>query len=154
MRRKLPPDAYDFYVALGIGRSYQQVADHYGVSKGTVTALAKRDDWQGRLLKAEQEARSRADKKAVETLEQVNERHLKIARAVLGKGLEGLRSISLNDAKDVIRALELGIKQERLILGEPTDRTASVEELIRKETRDLLRVVDEDEPDGGKARAQ
>jgi hypothetical protein len=31
-------------------------------------------------------------------------------------------------------------------LGEPTERQANVEELIRRETRDLLKVVEEPEP--------
>ena len=130
MKRKLPPEAFDIYVGLGIGRGYQAVANHYGVSKGTVTALAKRDDWQSRLVRAEREARNRADEKAVETLEQVNERHLKIARALQAKALDALRSMSLQEARDVIRALDLGVKQERVILGEPSDRTAlSVEDI-------------------------
>ena len=134
MNRKLPPESFDFYVALGLGRSYQQVAEHFGVSKGTVTALAQKDDWQNRLAKVEREARSRADEKAVETLEQVNERHLKIARALQGKALEGLRSMSLAEAKDVIRALDLGVKQERVILGEPSERTAlDIETKIERE---------------------
>jgi hypothetical protein len=143
--RKLPPESFDFYVALGFGRSYKQVADHFGVSKGTVTALAQRDDWQARLTKLEQQARSRAEEKAVETLEQMNERHLKIARALQGKALESLRSMPLMDAKDVIRALDLTVRQERLIQGEPTDRMASVEEIIARETRQLLKVVDDDD---------
>jgi formate dehydrogenase maturation protein FdhE len=134
VKRKLPPEAFDFYVGMGIGRSYQAVADQYDASKGAVTALAKRDDWQDRLAKIEHEARHKADEKAVETLEQVNERHLKIARALQGKALEGLRSMSLQEAKDVIRALDLGVKQERLILGEPSERNAvSVEDKIERE---------------------
>ena len=35
--------------SLGPGRSYQAVADRYGVSKRAVTALAKRENWQARL---------------------------------------------------------------------------------------------------------
>ena len=80
MRRKIPHDAFDFYVGLGVGRSYQAVAEQFGASKGAVTARAAKEDWQGRLAKIEREARSKADEKAVESLEQVNERHLKIAR--------------------------------------------------------------------------
>jgi hypothetical protein len=134
VRRKLPAEAFDVYVGLGIGRSYQQVAQHYGVSKGTVTAMAKKDDWQRRLVRVEEKARSRADEKAVETLEQVNDRHLKIARALQGKALDALRSLPLEDAKDAIRALDLGVKQERVIMGEPNERSAvSVESKIERE---------------------
>jgi hypothetical protein len=35
---------------------------------------------------------------------------------------------------DAVRALDLAIKQERLVIGEPTDRSAvSVEDVIRRE---------------------
>lgn len=135
MKRKLPPgEAFDFYVAQGVGRSYSAVADHYGASKGAVTALAKREDWQERLAKIEAEARSKSSEKAVETLEQVNGRHLRIARSLQAKALEAMRNMSLDDAKNVIRALELGVKQERLILGEPSERQAvTIEEKIERE---------------------
>ena len=152
MKRKLPGEAFDFYVGLGVGRSYQAVADHFSVSKGAVTALAKRDGWQSRLAKIEAEARSKSNQKAVETLEQVNDRHLRIARSLQAKALEALRNLSLEEARDVIRALDLGVKQERLILGEPTDRQAqTVEEIVERESKRWLEVVSGDE--GGESEA-
>ena len=87
-----------------------------------------------RLAKIEAEARNKSSEKAVETLEQVNGRHLRIARSLQAKALEAMRDLSLDDAKDVIRALDLGVKQERLILGEPSERHAiSVQETIERE---------------------
>jgi len=134
VKRKLAPDAFEFYVGLGIGRSYQAVAEHFGASKGAVTSLAKKEDWQGRLARIEREARSKADEKAAETLEQVNERHLRIARALQGKALKALGALPLEKARDVIRALDLGVKQERLVLGEPSERAAlSIEDKIERE---------------------
>ena len=44
--RKIPQDAFFFYVGLGPGRSYQQVADHYGVTKRAVVNLAVKERWQ------------------------------------------------------------------------------------------------------------
>ncbi len=35
-RRKIPPDAFDFYFGLGPGRSYQAVAGEYGVCSRVV----------------------------------------------------------------------------------------------------------------------
>ena len=104
MKRKLPAESFDFYVSIGIGRSYSAVADHYGASKGAVTAIASKHDWQGRLGKIEREARSKADEKAVETLEQVNERHIKAARVIQAKALEALRGLSLDSAMEAVRA--------------------------------------------------
>jgi hypothetical protein len=134
MKRKLPPEAFDFYLGLGVSRSYSGVADHFNASKGAVTALAKREGWQDRLTKIESEARAKSSDKAIETLEQVNGRHLRIARALQAKALEAMRGMALDDAKDVIRALDLGVKQERLILGEPSERqTVTIEEKIERE---------------------
>ncbi len=47
--------------SLGPGRSYQQVADRYGVTKRAVTALAKRESWQARLAEIEEKSRVRLD---------------------------------------------------------------------------------------------
>jgi len=44
-----------------------------------------------------------------------------------------LKSMPLSAAMDAVKALDLAIKQERLVRGEPTDRTASVEEVIKRE---------------------
>ena len=35
--KKIPTDAFDHYFSLGPGRSYQQVADRYGVTKRAST---------------------------------------------------------------------------------------------------------------------
>ena len=77
-------------------------------------------------------ARERANDKTSESMDAMNERHLKSARIVQGKALEALRGTPLETAMAAVKALDTGIRQERLIRGEPSDRTAvSVEETIR-----------------------
>jgi hypothetical protein len=99
------------------------------------------------LEQIEKEARERGAAKAVETLEAMNERHLKAARVIQAKAVEALRSLPLDSAMDAVRALDLGMKQERLILGEPTDRSeVSVQELVERESRRWL-VKGDDEND-------
>ena len=132
--RKIPSDAFDHYFSLGPGRSYQAVADHYGVTKRAVTNLAKRDDWQRRLVEVETEARERADKKKVNSREDAIDRHLKALRLVFGKGVESLRNMVIDTPADAMKAIALAIREERLALGEPSDRTAiSIEDTIRNE---------------------
>lgn len=134
MSNRIPADAFEAYFALGIDRSYQTVADRYGVSKRAVVKCANREGWQDRLRDREARARATADKEAVEGLEAINRRHLKSVRVVQAKALEALRSKPLKTAMEAVRALDMAIKQERLVVGEPTDRTAvSVEEAIRRE---------------------
>lgn len=149
MTAKIPPDeAFQYYVGLGHERSYAKVAEHYGASKRAVTALAARENWAERLAKVEQEARSRADERAGEALDEMNERHLRIAKALQGRALEALRGMPLESPRDVIRALEVGVRQERLVRGEPTERTSNVEEIVRREYERWM-VIEDGDDEGG-----
>jgi len=132
MERKLPPGAFEFYVGLGPSRSYQRVADEFGVSKRTVTKHAVRGKWQERVEELEAKASERATARMVESLEEMNLRHTKALKAVQGKAIEALRTFSLASAMEAVRALDMAIRHERTIRGEPADRTAiSVEEMVR-----------------------
>lgn len=134
MGKRIPPEAFDFYMSLGPTRSYEAVAAQYGVTKRAVTKAAKRDRWQDRAAGLEHKAREGADQKIQETLELMNLRHLKSLKVIQGKALEALRSMSLDSAMEAVRALDIAIRQERVIRGEPTDRTAiNFEEIIRQE---------------------
>jgi hypothetical protein len=147
MARKLPVDAFDFYFALGPGRSYQAVATRYGTTKRAVTNLAVRERWQERAAELEQKARESAAKKTMETLEEVNLRHLKVLRTLEAKAIEGMRNLSIDTPADILRALDLALRQTRVILGEPSERTAiSVEEVIKREYARWM--VPEEEVDG------
>ncbi len=139
MSAKIPPDAFEYYLGLGPGRSYGSVAEEYSVTKRAVTKLAARGKWQERILEIERKARRASDDKAAETLEQMNDRHLKSLRVIQGKALEALKAMPLNTAMEGARCLDLGIKQERVIRGEPSDRSAlTVEEKIRSEYENWL----------------
>ena len=134
MKRRIPPDAFDYYLSLGASRSYQAVADKYKVSKTAIVKLADRENWRERLDRVEREAQQRSDQRAVETIEGMNARHLKTMQVVQGKALEALKVMQLDSAIDAVRALDLAIRQERLIRGEPSERTAvSTEDVIRRE---------------------
>src|SRR5262245_15477241 len=134
MARKLPLDAFDFYLSLGTGRSYQAVADRFRVTKKAVTKRALKENWQGRAAEIERAAREASDRKATETLEAMNERHLRYLRGIQGKAVEALRQLPLSSGMDAVRALALAIREERVARGGPSDRTAvSVEEVIRRE---------------------
>ena len=131
---RIPSDAFALYISLGPRRSYTAVAERYSVSKRSVTALAKREDWQMRVEEIDRKARESTDRRAVETIEEMNTRHLKSMKIVQGKALEALKARSIESAMDAVRALDLAVKQERVARGEPTERTAvSVEEAIKRE---------------------
>lgn len=147
MNRKVPSNAFEFYFSLGPSRSYQAVADRYGVTKQAITKVAARERWPERLAELEDQARQRSTEKAVETLDEMNERHLKILRAVQSKAIEGLRSMPVATARDILRALELVMRQERVIRGQPGERgELSLEEITRREIATLL-IMDDDNED-------
>jgi len=147
MKRRLPADAFEHYFSLGIDRSYEAVAKHFGVHIATVKRHAKKDDWPERLRERERQARELADQKAREQMDQVIERHLKGARILQSKALEALRSQSPDQALRAATALNIAWKHELLILGEPTDRQAqTIEEVTRREVHNLLERIPAKDP--------
>lgn len=149
MSSRIPSEAFDFYVGLGATRSYQAVARKYGVSKRAVTKHAKRAEWPSRLEKVEATAREKADKRLAETLEEMRERHLKMLRLMAGRALEGLTRYPANSTMECARIADMTIKLERIIAGEPANRTAvSVEDVIKREYERWMVVAGEEDVDG------
>jgi hypothetical protein len=93
MRSRLPQDAFTYYVSLGPDRSYAAVAEYFRVDKRTVTRRAASERWQEQVTEIENAARKNVQQKLGTTLEDMNERHLKILRVVLGKAIEALRAM-------------------------------------------------------------
>jgi len=134
MRKKIPPEAFEYYFALGAGRSYRAVAEHFGVSKTAVANAADREGWQKQVERRDEKVRANAEEKSVETREEMCERHLKMLRLIQGKAIEALRQMPVQSAMDAIRALGLTIREERVVRGEPGERTAvTIEDAIRRE---------------------
>jgi hypothetical protein len=145
-KRKIPHDAFYHYVGLGPARSYQRVAEHYGVTKRAVVNVAAREGWQEQAAELERKARQRANDRAEESLEAMTGRHLKSLRVVQAKALEALKAMPLDSAIAAVRALDTGIRQERVIRGEPGERSAvSLEETIRREYERWMDVAGDDE---------
>ncbi len=136
---KLPADAFTYYCALGDGRSHQAVADHFGTTKRAVTKRAVREDWAARLEKIEAEARRTVDAKIAGDLAEMHLRHRKMLTAMAARAATALRDYPLEDGMDGIKAAGLVIKLERLLAGEPTDRSAvDIEAITKREIRELL----------------
>ncbi len=149
MARKIPEDAFAQYVAMGVERSYQALADVLGVTKRAITKIGAREGWAARLAKIEQTARERSDQRLAETLEEIRSRHLKTLRAMNARALSALQQFPLNSGMEAMRAAEMVIKLERLIVGEPSERTeVGIEEITRREVAKFLEVaVDGDDDD-------
>ena len=145
---KIPEDAFERYVALGPGRSYQVLADKLGVDKRSIVRLAAKENWTARLATIQEKARAETDKKLVADLQAVRERQLQQARYLQARALTMLKEVPPEKSlKAAAAALSVSWRQEMLILGEPTERHAStVEEVTKREIETLL--LRDDEPDG------
>ena len=87
----------------------------------------------------ETKAREAGDKKKVESLQAAKEQHLQALRLVLGKGIEALHQMAIRTPRDAIAAIGLAVREIRVELGEPSERTAvSIEDTIRNECQRWL----------------
>ncbi|MBK7876324.1 MAG: hypothetical protein IPJ77_11295 [Planctomycetes bacterium] len=146
MNRKLPNDAFGLYLAMGPERPYSALAKQLGVNKRTVTPRAPAEKWQDRVAEIERKAREQTDKKAVETIEAMNTRHLRSLNAVFARALEALREHPLDTGMDAVRAIALVIKEERSLRGDGSERSETV---IAQTTREELgRLLVTDGEDG------
>jgi hypothetical protein len=55
-----------------------------------------------------------------------------VVQVIQGKALETLKNSPIDSAMDAVRALDLAIRHERLIRGEPSERTAVTTESVLK----------------------
>jgi hypothetical protein len=143
-RAKLPHDAFEFYLALGTGRGYQAVAEHFGVS-----------NWPRQVADREKDVQARVAQNADAVLDDVVERHLKLVRFVQRKALEKLRSLPMSTTAEAVRALDVAIKHERMILGvgDAEDQSAlDMAEIVKRESERWLKTVDVPPGDGATSR--
>jgi len=141
---RIPIDAFEYYVSLGPERSHRAVADHFGVSKRGITKHAVKENWAERLEKIEEAVRERTDSKLADALEEMRERHLRTIRAMHARALTALKQYPLNTAMEAVKTAEMAIKLERVIAGEPSDRTRQTVEQVTRQEIDRLLLKDDD----------
>jgi len=147
MTNRIPSDAFERYCAMD-RRSYRVLAEQLGVSTRAITKCAARENWTERLSAIEQEARERSDEKLTESMEEMRTRHLRTLRAVHGRAVAALRSYPLTSASEAVRAIDVAVRLERLVAGDPAERTElTVRETTRGEIERLL--ARDDEPEEG-----
>ena len=140
-RRSLPADSFEYYVSLGDGRSYQAVADHFGVSKRAVAKKAASEDWQDRLSKLEREARNNADSKAAGALEAIQTQHLNH----VGELQEAVRLVMTPKR---MQALVAAVFKEAVKKGDVQAARLLIERVLGKPRSEPLPAVALDVPDG------
>jgi hypothetical protein len=142
MAKRLPPEAFEIYYSLGPGRSYAAVAEHFHVSKRAVVDKATRERWQDRVAERDQRTQAAIASRTEETIAELKTRHAKILKAITGKAIEALKQLPLTSAMDAVRALDIVLKQERLLHGEPVGDGVNVKVAVRDDGPPLPGLAD------------
>lgn len=144
--RKIPPEAFEDYMSLGLGRSYTILAKKYGVTKRAITYRAAEEHWQERIDRIEEEVRREAERKLIDELSELRATHIRTLRLLTVRAIEALKEHKLTSAMEGAKVAEIAIRLERMMLGETTDeRGGSVERVTREEIDRLLAIEAESE---------
>jgi transposase len=99
--------AFEFYYALGEGRSYKQVAEEFSVSLGTVKLWGRSFDWKGRIAERDANvARAMADRSVKDATERGlrNSKIIEMALVRVAKAIaEGKVKMTVSDLDRLIR---------------------------------------------------
>jgi hypothetical protein len=120
----------------------EALSHKYKCSERAVAKVAKKERWQSRLDELEARARAKSDQQILESLEQMNDRHIRTARMLQAKGIAALQSLEIKGIPDALKAVQVGLEKERLIRGEPSERV-NIEEIVRAEYETWM--VDDDQ---------
>jgi hypothetical protein len=154
VNRRIPQDAFECYYALGQARSYEALAERYGVSRRAIAKVAAKEGWKERVRELDLTARQRATEKLLETAEEMSARHLKVLRFIQSKAIEAIRSMPSDSAMDGVKAYTAAVNQERLVRGEPTERAElDIAEVVRRESARWLLEADGTEHGGDHGQA-
>lgn len=139
MRNRIPEDAFAYYVGLGTMRSYELVAEHFGVTKRAITKAAAREDWTRRLEALELRAREATDARLAKQIEETHVRHKKMLMAMAARAVKALQEFPLTSGMDGIRAAAMVIKLERVLDAEkPEHDVVDVAAIVKREQETWL----------------
>lgn len=142
-------EAFEYYYALGLDRSYAKVAEQFSVTTQTVEKWGKAFQWRKRVITRDLEAGKKLRERNETTLLDEKERYRKIIKASLASYIEELKkgNIKVTKVGDVINLIELDLKLMGISeSGKNTsDETAST---INQLLESVRQIVGEDEADG------
>lgn len=132
-RSPAPSGSFEFWISeTGGNRKINALAKEYGVCHNTASGWIKDGRWNIRAEKIDAIVNKKTDSELVETLAQMNMRHVEDCRALWEKAAQFLADKPIKSTQDALKALELSSKIERLARGESTENV-SFGEIVRKE---------------------
>jgi transposase-like protein len=102
--------------------SDQQIADQLGIARaGTIGDWRKEDGWEHEREIIRQATEERVAAAVSETISAMNTRHLREYQLLQSKGVAALKHLDPRTAAEAQSAIDVGIRGERLVRGEPTE---------------------------------
>ena len=143
-------EAFEYYYALGLDRSYAKVADNFDVTTQTVEKWGKAFQWRKRVITRDLEAGKKLRERNETTLLDEKENYRKIIKASLASYIEELKkgNIKVTKVGDVINLIELDLKLMGITeSGKNTsdETTSTINQLLES----VRQIVGEEDDSGG-----
>ncbi len=139
-RKKVDPEqAFKLWAALGPTRTYSEVAREMGCEDSTILRMARRMAWDKRLARIEAPQREQDEDELRQLVQEMNARHIEVARVLVTKGIEALQYLEPTSVAEALRLVETGAKLERQARGEPdSKKQITVEAILRERFKELV----------------
>ena len=100
----------------------EQIAKRLGIKRQeTISDWRRGEGWEKERKLVEKVTNERVTKAVAETISEMNTRHLKEYQLLQTKGVQALKDIDPKTAHEALSMVDIGIKGERLVRGEPTE---------------------------------
>lgn len=137
--------AFEYYYALGDGRTYSKVAEHLGMPEGEVANIARSFAWQRRVIERNQAIALKLQKETDKQILEDQKNYRKIIQASVSRYVDNLKNnrIDINSVKDFERLVKLDIAfMDRLNKGTADELGQLMQ--VSNETNDTLSKLTEE----------
>ncbi|MBU2501970.1 hypothetical protein KJ682_11635 [bacterium] len=100
----------------------QQIAQRLGIKRPeTIGDWRRTEGWDIERQYVQKITEERVTQAVAETITEMNTRHLKEYQLLQSKGVQGLKDLAPKTAGEAMSLVDVGIRGERLVRGEPTE---------------------------------
>lgn len=135
-------EAFEYYYGLGLDRSYNKVAEQFGVATQSVEKWGKEFQWRKRVITRDLEAGKKLRERNETSLLDEKENYRKIIKASLASYIEELKKghIKVTKVNDVINLIELDLKLMGLTDngGKQSDETTNTINQLLTSVREIV----------------
>ncbi len=101
--------------------STRELSQKLGLSYSHISKLCWSENWVEDRKEYWKKTEAKTAEREIEAIADMNVRHLREYKLVQGRAIETLKDKPIKNPRDAVYALDVGIKGERTIRGEPTE---------------------------------